>query len=387
MVFVIVLAVSITAGAYAAWSVNSWTINKISTPYFGLSIEEDYKAPEEGVSPGMAVTKKVSVKNTGETPSLVRVRLTKAFGKKNADGEFEEDVTFCRDYIELELNENKWIYNEKDDWYYYQGILKPGEITSEPLLDRFHISESAGNEYQDLDARIAVLAESIPYEGNAVRDLWGINYAYLKTREPAKDDGGSGYSTSVTFIDEVQKFDIETSKTDLFANFKNLLPGTGRSQKILVKNEYKDSTDIRLVCMVQESGTEGNKTEATKELLARYVTIEMKDEQGQMLYAGPVGGNGLCDIDLGSFACGQTKELQVSLYVDEAMPSEYQNLLGKVRWVFEADENVRSEIVKTGDSGRLLMCGMSLLASAVLLAAAVRRHMKEDGNQSVQKDR
>ena len=42
------------------------------------------------------------------------------------------------------------------------------------------------------------------------------------------------------------------------------------------------------------------------------------------------------DIDLGSFDPGQGRNLVVKLSLNEGMDNEYEDLLGKVKWVFSA---------------------------------------------------
>lgn len=80
--------------------------------------------------------KKVSITNNGSNPTYVRARVT----VEGTDGALPEDVTF--DYT-WDVNETpdpneilvvmgdstKWILNSTDAFYYYQGIVEPGDST------------------------------------------------------------------------------------------------------------------------------------------------------------------------------------------------------------------------------------------------------------------
>ena len=80
------------------------------------------------------------------------------------------------------------------------------------------------------------------------------------------------------------------------------------------------------------------------ELLAKYALITVKDGT-KTLYQGAVDGNldgkGWSmqkNISLGTIEAGKGKNLNVTLSVSPDMDNRYQNLLGKVKWIFTAEE-------------------------------------------------
>lgn len=350
--------------AAAAWQAVSNTYNYISTPSFSIGIVEDYVAPEMGVSPGMNVKKEVAVENTGTASALVRVRMDKEIGDE-ADGLDPEDIL-------LDTNKEDWVYDEEEGWYYYKESLPAGE-TTEPVLYGFSLDDESGNEYQLKDRAITVTAESLQNTENALMSEWGKSYLDLGMVE--SENWSSGITTKITFLSPDEAFDIETSKTDLFANFKDLLPGEKRTQDIQVTNGWSDAVTIYLTCM--EDGQELQEGSALYRLLHDNVTISITDADGNVLYQGPVAGEGNCEISLGQFESGEEKVLTVSLAVSPEMDTESAGLLGSVRWEVTANEVITS-FVQTSD---LFSPGLAVMAVGMIGTTAglllLRKERKE----------
>lgn len=84
-------------------------------------------------SAGKTITKKIAVKNDGPNASFVRVRLEGS----------SSDVGKYADYVfngKTGYNTDAWEKGE-DGYYYYKGMLKPGETTS-ILIDGVLFSSS-----------------------------------------------------------------------------------------------------------------------------------------------------------------------------------------------------------------------------------------------------
>lgn len=331
----------------AAWRSVSDTYNYVSTPTFSLGIVESYSPPEAGISPGVDVEKTVAVENTGSISALVRVRLD-----KEMEGVDPEQIS-------LNTNDEDWFYDTAGDWYYYKESLYPGEIT-EPVLYSFSLDDNTGNEYQNTDGAVTVTAESLQNSADALEDTWGVTYEQLAMEAP--ESWSSGVTTSVTFLSPERAFDIDQSKQDLFANFKDLIPGEKRSQDVSFRNSYDEQVSMYLTCMEDgEALTEGS---SLYELLHEYVTITITSTDGNIVYEGPVAGEGQCDIPLGAFVPGEEKKLTVALSVSPDMTTEQAGLLGSVRWEVAAnsvDAETIVPIVQTSDPdlfvpGLLLMC-------------------------------
>lgn len=332
LLFLFLLIFSVGLTASAAWKVRSFTYNKITTPTFGMNIVEKYDPPEEGIFPGQSVEKKVQIRNEGTTESLVRVDLTKRIGDYDENDKFVDDLQLDVSKITLNTNTEDWV-QLSDGWYYYKKPLKEGELTT-PLLYDFGLPSDLGNEYRNKHIQIIVNAESVQYLNNGL-ELWDLTYKDLEMEEPVEEYEVK--ETSVTFLSPIRKFDIELSRTDLFHNFKNLLPGSARTQKISIKNRYKEPVEIHLVSMDVDKNS-GIDNSLVKDLLFKYVKVKVEDRNGQTIYQGAIKGKGECDITLGTYVSGQSRDLKVSLQVSPEMSKEYSNLMGQVKWAFAAVE-------------------------------------------------
>lgn len=367
---------SISSESLAAWKVAKNTVNVVSTPGFGIDIIENYTPPEEGVSPGVDITKEVKVKNIGDSDCLVRVKLDKLLGHKVGDS-FVKSEDLDINYIVLKTNDKNWELSE-DGYYYYKGILNPGEETPEPLLESFKLSEDATDDkYKNIDGQVNVTAESIQYEGGAVK-LWGKTYEELGVKKPNSwfDQGVS----VVEFINKGTDFNIRLSDSDLFKNFKGLLPGTVRSQQITIRNKCDDSADIKLV----QLKTVGIQEETVRDLLTKYVDVTIEDmDTKEVLYDGSLGTENGIEINFGDFASGQEKNLKVTCRADENMPNILQNIQGEVEWSFLANEVVKP--VQTGVDYDIPWFNLTLLVVGVAVATISYRKVKsnEDSEESV----
>lgn len=341
---------------YAAYTVASNTYNYVTTPAFGADIVENYVQPPDGVYPGQDVTKEVSVSNTGTTPELVRISLEKRIGHLGEDGNVVNDESLDLDKMILNTDTESWELRD-DGWYYYKDVLEPGGETTK-LLKSFSLEEGLTDDYQSLDCQIVVNAETIQFGGGS-EAVWGIDLADIGLQWT--DGDYEDTETSVNFLGESEKFDIEVAKTDLFANFKDVLPGSTRSQVIQVTNSSKDTVTIGLDAMeldLEEKRIQGD-SEQVRALMMDYATAKVSDADGNVVYDGPVGGQGECDIDLGEFAPGESKALHVSLSVSPDMDADAQSLMGSVSWEFSAamadkpEEPVKQWLTKTSDLGLL----------------------------------
>lgn len=386
-----VLCISAVGLAHSAWSVTGKTVNFLTMASYKNQIEEEYEIPGS-VNPGEEIRKVVHVSNTGTVDTLVRIQLQKAFGIRRKDGTFAEDKSLDPEMILIECDRKYWE-KKADGYYYYREVLKAGETTKKPLFTSYRLSEKAGNAYQGKDAQILVTMESVQAEGDAV-SVWGVTYTDLGITRP---EGETAKTTRVDYLGRDRGFELPASQTDLFASFKNLLPGCARTQRIEIRNLSGEDTEIFLRAEgVKQQEMSLRQLMLVKLLLNQYGIIEITGENGA-LYSGPVSGNAegsgntmRQNISLGKFKAGEEKTLTVKLSLSPEMDNKFQKLTGKVKWVFtaagrETAEPVTGEIApKTGDSARMGMWAALLITSAVFLAGAAlierrsRRAEKED---------
>lgn len=118
-----------------------------------------------GIMPGMTVTKIAEIKNTGASDAWVRVKVEKNI---KLQGEGTPDTSL----VELTLNTADWT--EKDGYYYYTKVLKPGEVTA-PIFTAVIFKADMGNEYQNATATVDVTAQAVQTanNGETVMDAQG----------------------------------------------------------------------------------------------------------------------------------------------------------------------------------------------------------------------
>ena len=96
----------------------------------------------------------ITIKNTGETDVVVRVKV------------------FGGSYVEITSGEN-WKLSD-DDWYYYEKVLTPDEVSSEIYAK---ITSSAPD--HDFDVVVILESERAVYNGDqliAPNTDWKITY-------------------------------------------------------------------------------------------------------------------------------------------------------------------------------------------------------------------
>ena len=166
--------------------------------------------------------------------------------------------------------------------------------------------------------------------------------------------------------------------SDLFANFKNVLPGDTLTQKVRVRNTSK--LDVR-VWLQQDEPTQVL-TDAEDFLEQLRLTVK---QGAKVLFDAPASESaGLTEpVLLGLFKRnGQSSaELEVTLSVPIALDNKYMNQIGVVPWTFIVEEIPDDDSPHTGDwyeSGVwLAMAGALLLAIVVVLVLMRRRRAAE----------
>ena len=111
-----------------------------------------------GIMPGTEVSKIVTVKNTGDQPAFIRIKLAKniILAEDKTD---ETDLSL----ITCDLNLKDWT--EKDGWYYYNAALPAGEETI-PLFTKVKFADHMSNMYQNSKAEIKIDAKAVQSANN-----------------------------------------------------------------------------------------------------------------------------------------------------------------------------------------------------------------------------
>ena len=115
--------------------------------------------PEEGVYivPGDVVSKKVTIQSDCHHPFYLRVKLV--YGVDAVDLPIEE----C-----FKVNINSEYWNYVDGWYYYTGIVEPGQTTPHIFSHVEIVGAKVDNRYLGKTLTLSVLAQAVQSEHNPV---------------------------------------------------------------------------------------------------------------------------------------------------------------------------------------------------------------------------
>ena len=154
---------TLAAGTLAYFTSEGKAHNVITTGGVEITVQEwadeEKTKPFEnltGVMPNTTVTKIAEIKNTGASDAWVRVKVEKNI---QLQGEGKPDTGL----VELTLNTADWT--EKDGYYYYTKVLKPGEVTA-PIFTAVTFKPDMGNEYQNATATVDVVAQAVQTANN-----------------------------------------------------------------------------------------------------------------------------------------------------------------------------------------------------------------------------
>lgn len=192
---------------------------------------------------------------------------------------------------------------------------------------------------------------------------------------------------NVTYSGDAGKFIFapgsKYSPTDLFPNFKDVMPGDSITQPIIVKNDA--SNKIKVKIYMRSRGAHADSAEFLSKLHLRVV----KSEENTMAYMFDAAANETAQlmewVCLGTLYSGGEVNLNVILDVPAELDNEYQQRIGYLDWEFMIEEYeiepTDPEPPKTGDESQLLLwTGLmifSLLAMIILLFAMKRKKREE----------
>ena len=160
-------AVALVGGSFAYYNQTVSLENPLNTGHYKNEFTEEFTPPTDELYPGATIDKVVGAKNTGDYPVLVRVKMAESWKREGTqfigmstteldendkvlfaineeglaeefvagtnqvdhndvagaiDGEYESDASVVRK--NMSDNDN-WVYNENDGYWYYTRILEP----------------------------------------------------------------------------------------------------------------------------------------------------------------------------------------------------------------------------------------------------------------------
>ena len=198
--------------------------------------------------------------------------------------------------------------------------------------------------------------------------------------------GATAFAESkVTYEGGAEKFVFlpgsEYTETDLFENFKGVMPGDVITQEITVQNNNSKAEKVKIYLRAVLHDEEGNplseevaKSEDVVSMQDFLSQLSMTVKQGDkvLFSASPDELDGLeKNVLLGTFPGKSYTKLVVELTVPIELGNEYANRVGEVDWVFTAEEVKKDAGPQTGDDSSLLLWAavmtVSFLAAAVVI--------------------
>lgn len=135
-----------------------------------------------------------------------------------------------------------------------------------------------------------------------------------------------------------------TTDTDLFENFKNVMPGDTLDEDVTVLNESGDCDYIKVYMKALPHDEVENplspkvaekETIASMEAFLAQLSMKVLNGTEVIFDASPDDPDGLADfVYLGTLRQGESLKLDVQLQVPDKMGNDYMDRLGEVDWVF-----------------------------------------------------
>ena len=152
-------------GTLAYYSTVGKATNVVTSGNIQFIIHEKTDAgtefPKEGVYviPGSVVSKRVSIESDCEHPFYLRVQIVYGINSTELSAD---------DCFKLNINEEHWQLH--DGWYYYKGIVKPGETTPNVFSHVEIVGSKVDNSYIGKTLQLTVVAHAVQSENNPITD-------------------------------------------------------------------------------------------------------------------------------------------------------------------------------------------------------------------------
>ena len=168
----------------------------------------------------------------------------------------------------------------------------------------------------------------------------------------------------------------EHSLTDLFPEFKDVMPGDTLTQKIVVKNNAKKSVKISMRALGAHDDS--------KDFLSK-LNLYVEKVTDTPLFEAPADQTAQLTEwrQVGVLAAGGEAELQVGLQVPTSLDNNYKKLVGYIDWEFMVEE-IDDTSAQTGDTshGWMWLAGLGGSAVLVIIVLIVRKSKEVDKTET-----
>lgn len=174
------------------------------------------------------------------------------------------------------------------------------------------------------------------------------------------------------------EYGSEHSETDLFSDFKSVMPGDSIAQTVTVRNDASNKVKVKIYMrsLGAESGSE--------EFLSKLRLSVKKSNDNEMAYMFDSTADktdGLTDwVLLGTLYSGGEVNLDVKLEVPTSLGNEYAEKIGKLTWEFKVEElpiePSDPKPPQTGDNSSILVYiifAVSLCATVIFFILLIKR--------------
>ncbi len=189
----------------------------------------------------------------------------------------------------------------------------------------------------------------------------------------------AAFASSVSYEGQAEKFVFAPgssySPTDLFENFKGVMPGDELTQQIQVKNDAGNKVKVKIYMRALGGH------EASKEFLSQ-MNLTVRQDGKSVLFDAPSDQKATLEdwVCLGTFYSGADVMLDVTLSVPLEMDNEFQEAVGYLDWQFKVEEfPIESTDPKTGDDFNVwLYAGIGAAALCGIVLLLTKRNKKEE---------
>ena len=121
--------------------------------------EQGTAYPTEGIyiMPGDVVSKRISIESTCDHNFYLRVKIVYGVDSKELSAE---------DCIKLNINSDYWEYH--DGWYYYKGVVEPGQMTPDVFSHVEIVGAKVDNSYIGKTLQLTVVAHAVQSDNNPI---------------------------------------------------------------------------------------------------------------------------------------------------------------------------------------------------------------------------
>ena len=169
----------------------------------------------------------------------------------------------------------------------------------------------------------------------------------------------------------------EYSPTDLFADFKDLMPGDSVSQKITIDNDI--SKEVKIKIYMRSLGAD----QQSQEFLSQLSLTVVQDGKTNLFDAPASETAQLTDwVYLGTLYSGGKIDLDVTVSVPITLSNDFQDAVGKLTWEFMVEELPveTTDPRPTGDNSNIYvaMTVMSVSAAALTVVLALKKKKEQE---------